>query len=42
MKVEWRPAAQADRDAIYDYIEADNPRAALVVDTRACGRMHRP
>lgn len=26
--------AQADRDAIFDYIEADSPRAAVTVDER--------
>ena len=28
----WTPAAMQDRDAIYDYIEADNPAAALALD----------
>lgn len=32
MKVQWRPAAKADRDAIFDYIAQDNPRAALELD----------
>lgn len=26
--------AQADRDAIFDYIEADSPRAAIAIDDR--------
>lgn len=34
MKLEWSAAAQADRDAIYDYIDANNPRAAIAVDDR--------
>jgi toxin ParE1/3/4 len=34
VKLEWTDIAQADRDSIYDYIEADNPRAALVLDDR--------
>lgn len=34
MKLEWSPAALADRDAIFDHIEADNPRAATTVDER--------
>lgn len=28
----WTPAALQDREAIYDYIEADNPWAALELD----------
>jgi len=28
----WTPEALDDRRAIYDYIEADNPRAALMLD----------
>lgn len=34
MKLEWSAWAQADRDAIFDYIEADSPRAAITVDER--------
>ncbi len=34
MKIEWTPAALADRDAIFDNIEADSPRAAMTVDER--------
>ena len=30
----WAPAAVADREAIYDFIEADNPSAALELDER--------
>lgn len=32
MKLAWLAAALADRRAIYDYIEPDNPAAALEVD----------
>lgn len=28
----WTPEASQDRDEIYDYIEADNPAAALALD----------
>jgi addiction module RelE/StbE family toxin len=30
--LEWSPFALADRDEIFDYIEADSPRAAVAVD----------
>lgn len=32
MELYWTPEAIADRDSIYDYIEADNPAAALALD----------
>lgn len=32
MRLEWSPFALADRDAIFDYILADRPRAAISVD----------
>lgn len=32
MRLFWAPEALDDRRAIYDYIEADNPRAALTLD----------
>lgn len=32
MKLEWSLFAVADREQIFDYIEADNPRAAVTVD----------
>ena len=32
MKLSWTPEAIADRDAIFDYIEADNPAAAAALD----------
>ncbi len=31
MKILWSPEARADLRAIYEYIAADNPRAALAV-----------
>jgi len=34
MILEWSVFALADRDAIFDYIEADSPRAAVAVDIR--------
>jgi addiction module RelE/StbE family toxin len=34
MRLEWSAYALADRDAIFDYIEADSPRAAAAVDAR--------
>jgi len=32
MRLFWTPEAVQDRDDIYDYIEADNPSAALSLD----------
>ncbi|MGD0415084.1 MAG: type II toxin-antitoxin system RelE/ParE family toxin [Terriglobales bacterium] len=32
MRLEWSHLAQADRDAIFDYIEADSLQAAITVD----------
>ena len=32
MKLVWSPYALSDRDTIFSYIEADNPRAAVHVD----------
>jgi toxin ParE1/3/4 len=32
--LEWSAFARADRKAIFDYIEEDNPRAAISVDER--------
>ena len=32
MRLEWSRLAQADRDAIFDYIEADSPQSAINVD----------
>jgi toxin ParE1/3/4 len=34
VRLEWSSFARADRDAIFDYIEADNPHAAIAVDER--------
>ncbi len=34
MNLIWSAAAQADRESIYDYIDANNPRAAIAVDDR--------
>ncbi len=34
MRVEWSPLALADREEIFDYIEADNIKAAGAVDIR--------
>lgn len=34
MRLEWSILAMDDRNAIFDYIEADNPRAAVTVDNR--------
>ena len=33
ISIAWRPAARRDRLAIMEYIELDNPRAALELDT---------
>jgi toxin ParE1/3/4 len=32
--IEWSVWALADRDAIFDYIEADSPKTAALVDSR--------
>lgn len=32
MKLEWSVFSFADREGIFDYIEADSPRAAIAVD----------
>jgi addiction module RelE/StbE family toxin len=34
MQLEWSIFAEADREAIFDYIEADSPQAAITVDDR--------
>lgn len=34
MILEWSVFAIADREAIFDYIEADSPRAAALIDDR--------
>jgi toxin ParE1/3/4 len=33
-RLEWSAFAQSDRDAIFDYVEADSPRGAIAVDNR--------
>ena len=33
-RLEWSAFAIADRDAIFDYIEADSPQAAIAIDNR--------
>ena len=46
MKVRWRPAAEADRDGIIDYIAQDNPVAAIelgdAIDRRVAGLPEHP
>jgi plasmid stabilization system protein ParE len=37
--LEWSEFAIADRDAIFDYIEADSPRAAVAIDNRISKRI---
>lgn len=32
MRLVWAPFAFADRDEIFSYIEADNPKAAAEID----------
>ena len=39
MKLEWSACAVEDRIAIFDYIEADDPRAAALVDDRICAQL---
>jgi addiction module RelE/StbE family toxin len=34
VRIEWTHAAVSDREDIYDYIEAENPRAAVALDER--------
>jgi toxin ParE1/3/4 len=34
VQLEWSVLGQADRNAIFDYIEADSPQAAIRVDER--------
>jgi toxin ParE1/3/4 len=34
LRIEWSAFALADRDAIFDYVEAESPRAAIVIDDR--------
>jgi toxin ParE1/3/4 len=39
MRLEWSIFAQADREAIFDYIEADSPQAAATVDDRIASQV---
>lgn len=41
MSVFWTPEALADRHSIYDYIETDNPDAAVSLDERFSGEAER-
>ncbi|AZC90200.1 type II toxin-antitoxin system RelE/ParE family toxin [Pseudomonas carnis] len=41
MKLEWSPWALKDRDAIFDFIEQDNPRAAIDIDSRIAEQTQR-
>jgi len=34
VRLEWSPLAMDDRDRIFDFIEQDDPRAAIAVDER--------
>jgi toxin ParE1/3/4 len=34
LRLEWSAYARADREAIFDYIEADSPQAAITIDRR--------
>lgn len=34
MKVEWSAFAMEDRDRIFDYIESESPKAAVLIDSR--------
>ncbi|WP_261395951.1 type II toxin-antitoxin system RelE/ParE family toxin [Halomonas sp. DP8Y7-1] len=40
MELVWTPEAIQDRDDIYDYIEPQNPLAALTLDELFQGRRH--
>jgi addiction module RelE/StbE family toxin len=39
MRLEWSVFALADREAIFDYIQTDSPRAAISVDDRIESRI---
>src|SRR5689334_18612155 len=41
MKLVWARFALTDRDDIFSYIEAENPRAAVQVDERVVSAAHR-
>ena len=42
MKLEWSAFAFDDRDEIFSYIEQDNQRAAVLVDSRVSAQVLRP
>ena len=39
MRLEWSVFALSDRNAIFDYIVADSPQAAIIVDDRIEGQV---
>ncbi|MBU4529358.1 MAG: type II toxin-antitoxin system RelE/ParE family toxin [Desulfomicrobium sp.] len=41
MKLTWSAYALSDRDAIFTYIEADNPAAAALIDERIVAAVRR-
>ena len=41
MRLLWSPNAIADRDAIFDHIAADNPSAAIAIDTAIARQVER-
>ena len=41
MNLEWSVFAQEDRNSIFDYIEGNNPRAAVTVDDRISAQVNR-
>lgn len=41
MKLTWSAFALSDRDAIFTYIESENPLAAILVDERIVAAVRR-
>jgi len=41
MRIEWTLFAMNDREAIFDYLEADSPRAAIMIDDRIEAQVER-
>jgi len=41
VRVEWAPLALADREAIFDFIEATSPRTAATIDERIAAAVRR-
>ncbi|HEX7788929.1 MAG TPA: type II toxin-antitoxin system RelE/ParE family toxin [Afipia sp.] len=39
MRLEWSPLAMDDRERIFDFIENDDPRAAMSVDERIAAQV---